>query len=327
MGNLAIKEPPEFQEKIHQVEEEEYLTAELENGIKGALLNNDVYLKKKLEETKKETEKVKGLSNLNILINPNFKINQRAMTEYTVRAGNPQIYTFDRWKTFQGAKNNVTVRRITDEGSGVYIEVMGEGWALGQYVENFEDYAGKTVTISAKIKDMAGSWRIFVSETDTSYHLLDFDNIINEIVKATFTLSATATRLLACFHFIEGFNDDIGWIDVEWVKLELGDIATSYMPPAPAIELAKCQRYYFYESSEWSTIMEIGNDYDVGKRINFPTTMRTLPTITLNGEGEEHVLTDDNLNYYSENGFDCCGKGLIPSGWLIGDIYVDAEIY
>ena len=50
MGNLAIKEPPEFQQKIHQVEEEEYLTAELENEIKGALLNNDVYLKEKLEE-------------------------------------------------------------------------------------------------------------------------------------------------------------------------------------------------------------------------------------------------------------------------------------
>lgn len=50
MGNLAIKEPPEFQEEIHQVEEEEYLTAEIENGIKGALLNNDVYLKRKIEE-------------------------------------------------------------------------------------------------------------------------------------------------------------------------------------------------------------------------------------------------------------------------------------
>ncbi len=50
MGNLVIKEPPEFQDKIHKIEEEEYLTAELENGIKGALLNNDVYLKRKLEE-------------------------------------------------------------------------------------------------------------------------------------------------------------------------------------------------------------------------------------------------------------------------------------
>ena len=56
MGNLAIKEPPEFQQEIHQVEEEEYLTAELENGIKGALLNNDVYLKKKVEETEKHVK-------------------------------------------------------------------------------------------------------------------------------------------------------------------------------------------------------------------------------------------------------------------------------
>ncbi len=56
MRNLAIKEPPEFQQEIYQVEEEEYLTAELENGIKGALLNNDVYLKKKVEETEKHVK-------------------------------------------------------------------------------------------------------------------------------------------------------------------------------------------------------------------------------------------------------------------------------
>ena len=56
MRNLAIKEPLEFQQEIYQVEEEEYLTAELENGIKGALLNNDVYLKKKVEETEKHVK-------------------------------------------------------------------------------------------------------------------------------------------------------------------------------------------------------------------------------------------------------------------------------
>lgn len=56
MGNLAIKEPPEFTSEIYQVEEEEYITAEIENGIKGALLNNDVYLKKKVEETEKHVK-------------------------------------------------------------------------------------------------------------------------------------------------------------------------------------------------------------------------------------------------------------------------------
>ena len=32
---------------------------------------------------------------------------------------------------------------------------------------------------------------------------------------------------------------------IEWVKLELGSIATQFVPPDPATELLKCQRYYF----------------------------------------------------------------------------------
>ena len=50
MANLEIKEPLEFTSEIHRTEETDHITARLENEIKGQLLNNDVYLKKKLEE-------------------------------------------------------------------------------------------------------------------------------------------------------------------------------------------------------------------------------------------------------------------------------------
>ena len=53
MAHLTIHDPPVFTEKIYQTEEEDYLTAELENEIKGALLNNDVFLKALIEEKKK----------------------------------------------------------------------------------------------------------------------------------------------------------------------------------------------------------------------------------------------------------------------------------
>lgn len=53
MAYLAINDPPVFSEKIYQIEEEDWLTAELENEIKGALLNNDVFLKALMEEKEK----------------------------------------------------------------------------------------------------------------------------------------------------------------------------------------------------------------------------------------------------------------------------------
>ena len=50
MANLEVKNPPEFTDKIYKTEREDLLTAELENSIKGSLLNNDVFLKQALLE-------------------------------------------------------------------------------------------------------------------------------------------------------------------------------------------------------------------------------------------------------------------------------------
>ena len=49
MANLIVKDPPEFTEEICAVTEADKITAELENQIKAALLNNDVFLKVALE--------------------------------------------------------------------------------------------------------------------------------------------------------------------------------------------------------------------------------------------------------------------------------------
>ena len=56
MANLTIKDPPAFTSEIHKTEKEELITADLENEIKSALLNNEVFLKV-LTETIQETVK------------------------------------------------------------------------------------------------------------------------------------------------------------------------------------------------------------------------------------------------------------------------------
>lgn len=56
MAYLDIRNPPVFTEKVHRIEEEEYLTAELENEIKGALLNNEIFLKVLAETIQKTVE-------------------------------------------------------------------------------------------------------------------------------------------------------------------------------------------------------------------------------------------------------------------------------
>ena len=50
MVNLPIKSPAEFTTEVYQVKQSDLITDNIENQIKGQLLNNDVYLKEKLEE-------------------------------------------------------------------------------------------------------------------------------------------------------------------------------------------------------------------------------------------------------------------------------------
>ena len=50
MANLPISSPPVFTSEIYQTKSEDLITAELENMIKGALLNNDVYLREWLKQ-------------------------------------------------------------------------------------------------------------------------------------------------------------------------------------------------------------------------------------------------------------------------------------
>lgn len=49
MAYLDLNEPPVFTENIHKTEEDDLITADLENDIKGKLLNNDRYLNNRID--------------------------------------------------------------------------------------------------------------------------------------------------------------------------------------------------------------------------------------------------------------------------------------
>lgn len=68
MANLAIKDPPVFTEQIYKITKKDRITAELENEIKGALLNNDIFLKK-LVETNSENHNADENAHADLLSN------------------------------------------------------------------------------------------------------------------------------------------------------------------------------------------------------------------------------------------------------------------
>lgn len=176
-------------------------------------------------------------SNPNLLINPDFKVNQRGLTTY-----NETDYSFDRWKIY-----NTTVKQL---GNGISYK---GGSATTNSVGTLENYISQILetelneefTISVKVSSIVGSFRLeAMKKGGTS--LLGGNALIGkkEITTNgihTLTLDGSSAPL-SIIRF--GTTSQNGACTIEWIKLEKGKVATTFVAPNYADELIKCQRYY-----------------------------------------------------------------------------------
>ncbi len=170
------------------------------------------------------------ISNDNLLINPDLRINQRGLTEYTSEGG----YTADGWylKSATGSSG-------TYDASTRTLTVNGSYTGLVQPIER--DISGETITISAEAVSDAewyvGAW-VYDKTTGgiRSLGTASTTDSYNSVTIAIPTL--TDNESVHVTVQTRGATQPI------YAKAEFGDIATKFIPPDPATELAKCQRYY-----------------------------------------------------------------------------------
>lgn len=155
-------------------------------------------------------EKVSTLSNPNLLINGGFAVWQRGESFTIPRTGyGTGKYTADRWRVWANADStggNITVTKADD---GMHIEADGAGLATYRFEEaEVKKLSGKTVTLSQSVDGV-------VSSAVRSFPTTGILNV---------TLPASGT--------------------LNWVKLELGEEATPFVPKGYGEELLACMRYY-----------------------------------------------------------------------------------
>lgn len=209
-----------------------------------------------------------NISNLNLIDNPDFKINQRGQSEYSA-GNNSIIHAMDRWRVGRG-----TV--VTWYDDHINISCPEENYNFVS--QKFEkDITNNTVTVSIKAKGIG---------------VLNFGQLNVLGSRKEFELSDTYEIYHNTFSFIRYTGDERwrsslsiglnsgGNADVEWVKLELGNKATRFVPPNPTLEMMKCQRYYQVRST--SNI----------NSVDLRPTMRISPTIT--------QLSDGNYAYSAD---------------------------
>lgn len=296
------------------IDSENSILSELKRVINEAN-EADLEIEKSAEEL---SNKLGNFSNPNLLINSDFRVNQRGKSAYVTG----DEYTVDRWRRSGGAT-------VIPSSSGVTITAGDTDAYFSQYIERGEtSIVGKTVTISMCLADGT-----IVSTTGTIGSTLDKTHLDVNYNYGRLYLRRTASGVCNFIISVNAGNS----ITIKWAKLEIGSIATAYSPRPYAEELGMCQRYYvkLKPTMNYGTIAvgsvtdrtrtenSDGYKYSITFSIFLPVDMRMNPTIAIDGKLSTVVrgkwnngLTIDNISASSGR---CQNNKTIHIFWTVLD--------
>ena len=233
-------------------------------------------------------------SNPNLLINPDFKINQGGATSYT------SGYTVDRWKISNGT--------VKPQSNGVSVTLSQKG----QFIQLFENTLSGTYTATIKVTSITGDCVLFIGS-----HSLQLNKA------GTFTITENGS-----INGISLYKSTAGTctINVEYIKLEQGSVATPFIAPNPAEELNKCYRFKYIGKA-------VSRGRCTAKQIfgftkDLPTKLRTKPTTTFKSKNSYNVNTVDVTLAEENNAVYLAGTAENTNQTVIEVVLdLDAEIY
>lgn len=232
-------------------------------------------------------------SNPNLLINPDFKICQRNMTEYiTNKTDNGGRYYPDRWICRRDYNDIGLQYKIEEDGLHAKFTNAAGSWGSILYkmdLETAKFLSGKTITISGKIRTSNSSIRGMNLYQGSTYIVNGAPKKIGEdFYTVTAKMPEITDNLVLEIRF-DGVEN--GESIFEYIKLELSSVATPFVPLDKATELVKCQRYYQrigVPSGNFHAIILNMDSYTVSNQnmtfyYNLSIPMRTVPTVKLYG--------------------------------------------
>lgn len=267
----------------------------------------------------KSLVEIGNISNPNLLINPDFKINQRGQTSYdfSTKSG----YTVDRWHIYHSKLTLNSDNTITVDFQ-----------SSGSFDQQLETVLNEQHTASINITKITGSIRFyigtskFITITSPGIYTITHDTDITQVSLYNPTSNNTAASCT-----------------VKWVKLEKGPIATQFVSPVIAAELTKCQRYYQCVNLDCFPAILIDNF--IFCSLHGLVTMRAKPSIkiskniTYTGYYGTTAFQADISSFYTETStyFNSIllvyknnkntGANRIVGSFTDSIVYLDAEIY
>lgn len=251
---------------------------------------------------------VAQLSNHNLLLNGNFRnvVNQRKQNIYTSTNSWDKTYTIDRWCIMSG----INAMSVNVNSNSVTITTGNE---VGHFRQPFEfSLPNDNYTITINVLNLSGSVTL---HTDNSEKFVVQKGVNVFKVKDLLT-------------YVNVLMEANSLIEIEYIKLERGTIATPFVPRFFCEEVTLCQRFYV-ELVEDSYIL-VRQRYDnvsYYQGFFFPVEVRRADSIiyeskTHNGVSLTGILSA-NVNTKGVKYFNAVGD--YPSVELTKFV-VDAEI-
>ena len=213
-------------------------------------------------------------SNPNLLTNPDFRVNQRGQNEYSTG------YTVDRWYI------STDKCKAAPETNGIRLTatatLTSNTHAFWQNNE-FPLAPGK-YTLSLNVLEVSGVWSARIRTVNASGDYVDsyYTSVLHNGVNKVSVDLSEGEYISAVSVGINKGTEAGNSLKLAWVKLEVGDGATPFVPPDPATELAKCQRYLYVLRG---SLLRAGlaEAYSTSYAIFYlyaPASFRTIPSVS-----------------------------------------------
>lgn len=216
-------------------------------------------------------KKYSQTSNPNLLDNTNFfnPINQRNQTSYSNTDAAPK-YSIDRWQVLGGTFDVQTRTYTSNSTLGIY------GNQFRQYIPLESVSIGDTITVSSVINDTR---QIFTTTIPQYGDTVADAPFLLETTWGGFKMITREAGHAALLTMVVNVSQSI---TVDWIKMELGNFATPYVPKGYGAELAECLRYFQRVYADWRIYPTLK---DMPYRFSQSTlqVMRIKPTISAHG--------------------------------------------
>ena len=255
-----------------------------------------------------------GINN-NMLINGDFKINQRGSTSYIQT--NTWKYSVDRWKY-------IGLMTVTVNESGTVILSKSDNNDKTYFSQQLEDIHGAgNFTFSFRVKSISGIMEAYIEGGD--------GGILTVTTPGIYQVNSSSGAKGVHFRLA----GSTATVELQWAKLEVGTVATQFVSRLRCEEILLCQRYYEKRSvlflpvgassPYFNYIAANGGQHFVEKRI--------IPTVAIdtlyneNGAISNVAVKANTCTTQSFRSISLNDNSQCTARMLSGVVTFDAEIY